>query len=264
MKTSQPALVALAASICCSAIPALAQEQAPRRNQELQTVNSSEKVRVNALAMINALANRNSSPKLVGRHHTPVFGKKYDWSEYTRVWGKAIPEIVDHVGDAWSELVKHIDDERYCITLGNDSGSFNWTVGVVCRRIVASNLTEACYQAVKTESKGDYARLCPEVVLDNTKLKSWCVNRVDKRLYQMQIEMCGLAIAQVSKADEDSPSPQTRRAWGAALEAEIRSLRESKRAVRFNGFGSEEFDLYSAEKAEKLREELNSDGNQSK
>ena len=62
--------------------------------------------------MINALVKPQFKSQARRRHHTPVFGKNYDWSEYTRVWEKAIPEIVDNAEDAWSELVKHIDDDR--------------------------------------------------------------------------------------------------------------------------------------------------------
>ncbi len=78
---------------------------------------------VDRVALIDALANRNPVPKLVGNDRViPIFDKNYDWSEDRRVWGKAIPDVITHIEDVWPETAKNLEDKRYCITLGNDNG----------------------------------------------------------------------------------------------------------------------------------------------
>ncbi|NMC20945.1 MAG: hypothetical protein GYA33_11050 [Thermogutta sp.] len=94
----------------------------------------------------------------------------------------------------------------------------------------------------------------PDIARDKKKLKSWCEERRDKKLYELQIEMCEWAKTELGKPDDFHGISQLRkRAWISALDAEIESLRESERAVSFPGFGSEEFSPYSAEKAERIR-----------
>ena len=81
-------------------------------------------------------------------------------------------------------------------------------------------------------------------------------SEAEKRLYELQIEMCQWAMTELRKP-KDFPSISRLRgkAWVAAIEAEIESLRESQSAVRYHGFGGEEEVPYSREKAETLRED---------
>jgi len=213
-----------------------------------------QNARCEAIKMVDALANRNAAPKITGDRRLPLFDQTYDWSEDERIWGKTIPELVRRAEEAWPELVEHIGDDRYCLTLGNDNGAYVWTVGNICRMIAAKNLTQACYNALKPESKDMSTRLWHLAAANE--LKSWCKARDGKQLYELQIEACQDAIAEARRPEQFFPSVEARRAWIAGLEAAVKSLRESKRAVPFSGFGGEEFDRYSAKQAEQIRKEI--------
>ena len=94
----------------------------------------------------------------------------------------------------------------------------------------------------------------PRLLFENDKFKSWCIDRREKRLYELQIEICELAIR------KNAGEPE----WVAALKTQIRSLRESKDAVRLPSFGGDNFEMYDSKKARKLREEANRDEIKSK
>jgi hypothetical protein len=252
------AILLLLVAHCC-AIPVLGQQPASSERHESRIVKPSEKASVDVRALVEALANRNPVPNLVGKDHPkPIFEKKVDWLEDDRVW-MAIPVLVRNAEDAWPEMVKHIDDQRYCITLETtESGiTYNWTVGDMCRYIVAGNLAAAYHRNLRPLTEQARARLgWPKVARDRKKLKAWCEERSKKQLYELQIDSCQWAITELRALDGYTRVSRIRaRAWIAAIEAEIESLQESKQAVAFGGFGAEEFTPYFREKAERIRAE---------
>jgi hypothetical protein len=201
--------------------PALAQPDPSAESQALQLMKRSKKSKLELQAMVDALANRNRAPEMVRRE--PIFSRDYDWSEYNRAW-KAILALVPHAEDAWPELVSHLDDERYALTLRGPSGKTdNWTVSSVCRMIVARNLSEAYYRNLNPEAEIVYARLrSPEIARNKNKLKSWCEKRSKRSLYELQIEMCEWAIGELQAPDEFPPISRLRlQAWIASIKAEI-------------------------------------------
>ena len=216
-----------------------------------------------ARAAVEALANRNPAPNLTGPDNSrPIFAEKFDWSEDKRVWD-AVPALVRHAEEAWPVLVKHLDDDRYCIALETAESGFtcNWTVGDMCREVVARNLAEAYYQNLRPLTQLVAARMSrPEIARDKKKLKAWCEEQSKKKLYDLQIEMCHWAMGELSKPETPpSASPLRLRAWIATIEADIESLQEQQHAFRFRGFGEEEYTPYSAEKAAKLRAKSSKD-----
>ncbi len=124
-------------------------------------------------------------------------------------------------------------------------------------RIVGRNLAKAYFQNLRPLTVIVYARLGrPEIARDRKELKSWCGERAKKPLYELQIEMCRWAIAELNAADFGHwVSGLRRRAWLAAIEAQIGSLQKSKKSVPFSGFGPEELVPYSRERAAGLRKE---------
>lgn len=221
-------------------------------------------VKIDARALVEALVNRNPSPKLVGSRHQPIFDPKFDWKEDERVW-EATKSLIRHAEAAWPELVRHLDDERYCITLKWWSGhTYTWTVGRMCAHIIFKNLSEGYYQTLMgpAAARNVYARNVhsrmsrPEITDDSETLKEWCEKRSTKELYELQIEVCEWAIQELKKPD-DRPlgSPLRVRAWIATIEADIEALRQSQMAVRYGGFKGEEVSTYSKEWADEFREE---------
>jgi len=214
-----------------------------------RTINSAEGADSDVRLMVESLASRNSAPKLNGARDThPTFDSEFDWEEYNRVW-EAIPTLIKHAEASWPTLVKHLDDKRYSITARSHSDyARNWTVGDLCRSIIGRNMSEAYYQNLRPESALVYARFrLPGIARDAKTLKSWCEARSDKSLYELQIEACKWAAIELGEPlnELERPSPLRRRAWVAAIEAQIESLEESQSAIPFRAFGPEEFARYS-------------------
>ena len=203
--------------------------------------------------MVEALANRNPAPEIVERSRWyPVFAKNYDWPAYGRAW-LAFGTLIEHAEDAWQEMVGHLGDDRYSITFKAVSTSgygFNWSVGDVCGEIIVSYLTEGFLQHLQLD-KPAYARLrMPDVTRDRRKLRAWCEQRSVKRLFELQIETCEWAIAELKKGGFTGMSTSQR---VAAIQSEIDRLRASKQAFHLHSFG--EFAApYSKVEANRLRQ----------
>jgi hypothetical protein len=204
-------------------------------------------------SLIDALADRNPAPKLIGDADDPVavFDPKFDWDEYDRAW-RAIPALVHHAESAWPELVRHVDDERYCTTFESVSGdTHNWTVGDACRSIIGRNLSQAYYQNLQPESVLIYSRFrWPDLWNDRKQFNAWFEARRKKKLYELQIEACEWAISELAGPDDLGDVPRAQRtAWVASIRKQIEWLRESKKAVPFPGYGDEEYTSYDKERA---------------
>ena len=116
-------------------------------NPVLPVMISAQEAKNDARATIEKLVNRNPVPKLVGTQGEarPIFDVKYDWAEYHRVWD-ALRELAPNAETLWPELVKHLDDDRYCMTAWTFSeNTHNLTVGEVCRQLISDSLSEAYY-----------------------------------------------------------------------------------------------------------------------
>ena len=210
---------------------------------------------VDARALVEALASRNRPPKHVGEEHYPIFDPKFDWEEDARVW-RAIKSATDHAEEVWPELVKHLNDERYCVTYESFSEyTYDFTVGRVCHDIILRNLAAGYFESVRPTSKVPNLRLGqPHFLFESQTLKKWCEARRGKKLYELQIELCKWAAAELAKpgaiGDVDEP---TARKWIAVIEKDARSLSRSKTAVPWAGFGHIEFVPYSPGKVEAMR-----------
>lgn len=256
-------LLVVIAGLFCSSVGAKGQER-KAATPESAIDSPFEDEKIDARALVEALANRNPSPKLVGSRHQPIFDPKFDWKEDERVWD-ASKLLIRHAEAAWPELVRHLGDERYCITLKWWSGhTYTWTVGRMCAHIISENLSAGYYRTLMgpAGARNVYARNVhsrmsqPEITDDSETLKEWCQKRNKKELYELQIELCEWAIQELKKPD-DRPlgSPLRVRAWIATIEADIEALRQSEMAVRYGGFTGEEAFPYSKEWADEFREE---------
>ena len=208
-------------------------------------------------AMVEALANHNPVPHVVrtlGRCY-PVFAKNFDALEDARAW-KAFHSLIDRAEDAWQEMVAHLDDGRYCTTAYDATeGDYpdTLTVGRACQEIIVGYLTEGYLHHLHLDKMG-YARMqMREVTSDRKKLKAWCAERSTKHLYELQVEMCQWAISELEKGGfgEEVPTP-TLLERVAAVKSKIESLRASKKALHFHGFG-ESMAPYTRTKADELR-----------
>jgi hypothetical protein len=229
----------------------------PPEKQKLQAVKAET---LDARAIVEALANRNPAPALVVGDWLPdpLFAKNYDWPEDARAW-KAFDALADHAGDAWHEMVAHLDDGRYCLTYDtvNISSTKGYpvvmTIGDACREIIARSLVDVYLRHLKLDKPTYWRMQIPDVTHDRRKLKAWCEARSTKCLYEMQIEFCERAIAELEKGEFTfAVTPPTRAEWVAAVKSEIESLRASKKAFHFHGFG-ESMVHYTRSKADEFR-----------
>lgn len=215
---------------------------------------------LDAKQLIDALANHNPKPKLVETYadgYTPLFDANYDWREYDRVT-KAVRFLKRHAEEVWPELLRHFDDPRYCITVGTidiDSAT-NYTVGQVCQRIVRQWLTAAHERHTHylILNKLDYWSLHdPKTVKASEDLKTWCDARKDKKLYELQIDMCRWAIGQAAKINQE---PERREAFIKALQVEIEAIEHTRAPVGYIWIGEGRGDAvpYNVKKAAKLRD----------
>jgi len=212
---------------------------------------------VDARKMAEALANRNPLPRLAksmeGRD--PVFPQDFNWSEDARAW-LALRSLIEHAEAAWPGMVRHLDDGRYCITVDEALSceyALNWTVGDACREIIAGALTQGYLRHLRMD-KVSYWRLArSDLTRDAKKLQAWCASRSGRPLYELQIEICQAALADVQHgAWPPRVTPERRRDWAAALKADVASLRASRKAYQFQGFG-ESYHPYSFKEIEAYR-----------
>ncbi len=151
----------------------------------------------------------------------------------------AFDALIQHAEGAWPEMVRHLDDGRYSITFeaGSTSGyAYNWTVGDVCRKIIVASLTGGYLGDLSHLDKVSYYRL-HDFVPDKKQLRAWCEQRSTKRLYELQIDVCQWAVAELEKGGFERVPASRRLEWIAAAKSEIKRLKASKEAFRFTGFG---------------------------
>jgi hypothetical protein len=200
--------------------------------------------KIDARALVEALANRNPQPTLDHSYY-PRLGPRYDWSENDRIW-KAVTALIDHAEEAWPALVAHLGDDRYCLTVETLEGFvYNWSVSDICREIIGRDLSQAYFQAIPLYKLVYYRLRRPHFTRDKQKLKAWCEARCERVLYELQIEICQLVQPEVAAVQDDLHlSEGKRQQWREAIAAAVESLRRSKAAVRWTGFGHEELQPY--------------------
>lgn len=196
--------------------------------------------------LVDAIVNHNQPPTIIGGKgaREPLFADDYKWAEQERV-EEAVQRLSSHAEEAWSELVRHLDDKRYCITYALFRSAWNFSVGDICEEIISEHLSEAYYEHVP-DSEMVYSHLHIPAVVREGRLKSWCEERSRRKLYELQIEMCEWAIRKLPTVPE--LSDEDRRNATAAIKRQIETLRKSKKPVLreyFGRGGGEVFTLYT-------------------
>lgn len=208
---------------------------------------------------VESLASHNPAPEHDGPRNTPLFDHAFDWNEDNRCW-KAFNKLVLKAENVWPELVAHLDDDRYCVTYENfQSFNYDFTVGKACREIILRNL--AAGYAKQVDTHGDRMAVgafhYPMFLSDTTVLKKWCEERSDKKLYELQIEICMLTQNDIPESHWLKRSSQeTKAEWIAALGKASNRLAETKKAVHWGGFKGEEITRYSRARAISARDRV--------
>lgn len=228
-------LPAIALALVCTGLggnpPALGQVPKCEASAEIPACKAPEELRRRGEELINGMVSRNRPPAIDDWHiHFP---EDFDWTEGNRVL-RAVRQAVDEVEELWPVLVEHLEDPRYCVSCRIEDISYNFTVGKICRYIISNALSEAyypCRPKVKKWWIVSNRLSMPEVARgDGKALKAWCKQRSDKKLYELQIEMCQWAISTVAELDGVSEEDKSKSI--EAIRAKIAALRESKQPVK--------------------------------
>ena len=207
-------------------------------------------------ALVEALADRNPVPQIA--HGIPNFPRDFDWREYYRAYG-VIPPLVNRAAEAWPEMVRHLDDGRDCATVDtalNGDYALNWTIGNVCREIVAHTLTGSYIQHLTLDILNYNGFEIPALTRSAKKLRAWCQARSSQPLYEMQIDAGELALAALQENKWPfHATPQQQRDWAAVVKANVEALRKSRAAYQFHGF-AECMLPYDSTQADELRKKF--------
>jgi hypothetical protein len=189
--------------------------------------------------LVDDIRNRNKPPKLVerskGRPRTlALFQETYDWKEDKRVL-KALNELYqEESADLWEKLVRIKKDKRYCVTLvivKTDDAEV-YTVGDICFNLAYDRLV-GVFQQHLPPSELKEGPLVMDIGIED--LGAWRKKRAEKPLYQLQIEVCQLALRALPKYIKSKDQQFESR---IKIAAEIMKLTNQKKPVflKYHGF----------------------------
>jgi hypothetical protein len=143
--------------------------------------------------LIDSLASSNLPPKFKGGE--PVFDSGYKFNEQVRI-KKTIDVLLICMEDAWPVFHKYLDDKRYSYTVGyskriGDTIN-NLSVGEVCQQLIKNALEANDVFFSNLNYKNQVINLkelqVPEIQ-DESKLKNWIIERKNKTLCDLQLEV---------------------------------------------------------------------------
>jgi hypothetical protein len=179
---------------------------------------------------VEGLASLNRPPSLSGLapNTKASFDASYDWSDQDRV-KRALDYVCDHADGAWTCLFKHVDDRRYCITWQFKEDARNVTISDVCQDLICGALIAGYYDCLPDMSQHVKAGWSPRAPGDmsNDELLSWCRERKDKKLCELQLEMCHWAIAKIKQSNRSREFPAIE-----AIEKNIAFLQKYQKSLR--------------------------------
>jgi hypothetical protein len=225
--------------------------------------------------MVDAIANHNKPPKIVRRPRdawpetVALYPEGYDWKEEERVH-RALDELyADTTAELWEELLRRLDDERYCLVDVSPSSedAYIESVGSACGDLAYARLVDVIREHLPRDPNHEPYRLSLPVGFRQVNLAAWRKERAKKSLYELQIEVCEAALRDLAKVQGVSKAEQAaarrkaevqgvleaeKTAARQKLEAEIAKLRRTKRPhlrkLDYPGL------TYDAEVAKRVRE----------
>jgi hypothetical protein len=188
-----------------------------------------------AAQMVEAIANGNKPPKTISRRNYlpqnfPLYPKNYDWAEEGRV-REALDKLRrDTSVEVWEALVHKANDRRYCIASYSFSSSdveMYW-VGHICYNLAYDRLCKVFMKHLPSYPPHGSPIQMRDVIKD---FPTWRKARKDKALYQLQIEVCEIALRQLPKLRAKAFSDKEKLEARKKIQAEIAVLRNSKKPI---------------------------------
>ena len=213
-----------------------------------------------AAKMVEAIANRNKQPKIVSRRREapqsfPLYPDDYSWTEEGRVRGALAKLKEDTSVELWEALVQKANDKRYCIASysGSSADVELWSVGDICRELAYSRLCNVFMKHLPSYPPDG----SPIQMRDDIKdFPTWREARNDKALYQLQIEVCEIALRKLPKVRTDKIPDKEKAEVKKKIQAEIAELRKSEKPIMEGGSIPR---LYPCREAERVRKAYEKD-----
>jgi hypothetical protein len=211
-----------------------------------------EKMPAVSLISVESLVSANARPTIEDSPY-PIVPTNFNWMEQERTWS-AVNTVSSHSARFWPDLVAHLDDERYCVTVKSlvSDRDYNWSVGDVCSAIIGRTLSQAYYEDIEPESLSLYRVIrVPPLARNSGSLKKWLTERSGKQLYELQIETCECTIEALhSGKDLPEITEESRQAWIRSIERTATALAKSKTGKPFKGFKINEFEALAQPKGD--------------
>lgn len=182
--------------------------------------------RISTEELIRQLANRNKAPtEFKGAPPVAKFPADYDWKEQARVIDVAY-ELERRIDQALPDLLKHLDDEAYCLTYDRGAGAWrNYTVGTQCYRVATANLAPVAFHP-------DIVNL-PTPWKDSRKgLTVWLSNRETYSLAELQLECLRFQRRYILKLGVPRDRVQTLRACLATIDSTILKIMSTRVPIK--------------------------------
>lgn len=148
--------------------------------------------------LIGLLKSRNAPPKIVNMkdHAVATFDKAYDTKLQVPVY-LAMQQLLAEGDAAFELLLKHEEDNGYCLTVVDNDYDENRTVGDICMRIFWANIRpfENDLRFLTRRGREKYP------VLKETSEKEWWASKKKIGLARVQIEAIDDELDFVQKAD---------------------------------------------------------------
>lgn len=215
------------------------------------------KTRKELAPMIDAMANRNPEPETIGRRRLlakPVFAENYNWDEDKRAGRAFVAVRRDDGEDLWEELLNHFDDKRYAgIVEVNGASLEKYNVGGLCMLLAYDRLSSAFEKFLPVNDIGH--PIWPNYGVGGD-LVQWRKERADKSLYELQIEVCEVAMKSLEAEGRKEGLPHDAvRESCAKIQERIEQLRREKRPF-FRMLVIDSWHRYSEEEADRIRKGL--------
>ncbi|MDX1964708.1 MAG: hypothetical protein SFX18_16280 [Pirellulales bacterium] len=212
-----------------------------------------------AKSPIDALISENEPVYLATRDYIvykPLFPLNYNWQENDRV-ANAVKEIDLTIPSTWSLAVENMLCSKYSITVwseGDYTHVYNYTRGELLTAMIKSALNRAIVNLMPLDMQSSMynENASPGFKNDPAELQKWCLQRKDKKLYELQIETAEWAIS-VIREKSKRPTEEKEDAI-TAIQGNIDKLRRTQQPIlpsRF--FVTDITGYYSEETAKKIR-----------
>ncbi len=151
--------------------------------------------------IVAGLASRNREPvfdRAIGPR--PEFGRDFDWEDQRRVielWGR----LDENPASAIDGLLKHLDDDSYCITFKMGRSVDNYSVGEIVNTVLWG-----CLEGIFTGTFPPNRRFSylPVPAVDNRiETRAWCKARRGKTLLELQLEAIGTFERQLTEYENE-------------------------------------------------------------